>query len=154
LLLDADIFQNERSIDFSVGERDTDVAEASEKISGFCEACELSSKETMYLSLTIEEILMLINKYSYRVKEEHYSDVRIVVTEDEVTLRIRNIGERFNPVAYYYETMDHQGREDDGENDMPVDEIIGIGMIIKIAKHIEYFDTYGINNLAITIQKG
>jgi anti-sigma regulatory factor (Ser/Thr protein kinase) len=123
-----------------------DVDFASTKISSFCEENELSAKTSMHISLAIEEILIMINEYSLRKDRQEYTDLRIMIIPEEsgslVIMRIRNAGKDFNPVDYYYENKDTEaGRE----------QTLGIAMILKMAKHVEYRETFGVNNLIITI---
>jgi hypothetical protein len=57
-------------------------------------------------------------------------------------MRIRNAGKRFNPVEYYYENKNTEtGRE----------KTLGVDMILKMAQNVEYRETFGLNNLIITI---
>jgi anti-sigma regulatory factor (Ser/Thr protein kinase) len=57
-------------------------------------------------------------------------------------MRIRNLGKYFNPVAYYYENKDTEAGQE---------RAMGIAMILKMAQKIEYRETFGVNNLLITI---
>jgi Na+-driven multidrug efflux pump/anti-sigma regulatory factor (Ser/Thr protein kinase) len=146
LLLDSSLVEHSKVIDFSVENNTNDVDFASSKINDFCEENELSAKTTMHISLAIEEILIITNEYSMRKDRTEYTDLRIMIIPDEtaprIIMRIRNAGKHFNPVDYYYENKDtEEGR----------DRTLGIAMIVKIAKHVEYRTTFGVNNLIITI---
>lgn len=161
-LLSRDAFDDKASIEFSVEDDKEKIAQASFQIAEFCEDFQLSSKRVLYISLTIEEVLMLFHQQKKTFKGSDSSDVRMVITQEEIVFRIRNGGKGFNPVAYYYEKvgqenvsapLDIDGTAFAGEED-EVGQIIGIQMILKMAKDVEYTDTYGVNNLMITMERG
>jgi Na+-driven multidrug efflux pump/anti-sigma regulatory factor (Ser/Thr protein kinase) len=142
LLLDAALMENSKVIDFSVKNTSDDVASASDKIAGFCEENEVSPQKTMRISLAIEEIIIMINQYSLREGGVEYTDVRLMIVGERIVMRIRNLGKYFNPVEYYYENKDtEEGRE----------KTMGIAMILTMAQKVEYQETFGVNNLLITI---
>ncbi|MDR3115051.1 MAG: ATP-binding protein [Treponema sp.] len=144
LLLDSALIENNQVIDFSVQNTTEDVDFASTKITDFCEENHLSPQKTMYISLAIEEMLMMINRYSLRADRIEYTDIRIVITQEHIVLRIRNTGRYFNPVEYYHENK----HTEEGFN-----LTLGIGMIVKMAQEVKYRETFGMNNLIITIEK-
>ncbi|MDR2798991.1 MAG: ATP-binding protein [Treponema sp.] len=144
LLLDKALVENNQVIDFSVQNTVEDVDFASTKITDFCEENRISPQKTMYISLAIEEMLMMINQYSLKADRIEYTDIRIVITQEYMVLRIRNTGKYFNPVEYYHENKDTE----EGFN-----RTLGIGMILKMAREVRYRETFGMNNLIITIEK-
>jgi anti-sigma regulatory factor (Ser/Thr protein kinase) len=142
LLLDNTLIQNSKVIDFSVKSTVTDITSAAAKISGFCEENEVSPKKIMRISLAIEEMLLLINEFSFSPDRTQYTDVRIMVTPESIVLRIRNSGAYFNPVRYYYENKDTEAG---------AQRTLGMVMILKMAVSVEFRETFGMNNLIITI---
>jgi putative MATE family efflux protein len=140
LLLDAALMENSKVIDFSVKNTSDDVASASDKITGFCEENDITPQKTMRISLAIEELILMINQYSIREGDTAYTDVRIMIIGDRIVMRIRNMGNYFNPIDYYYENKEEEQ-----------EKIMGIGMILKMAQKAEYQETFGVNNLLITI---
>jgi anti-sigma regulatory factor (Ser/Thr protein kinase) len=141
LLLDESLLENSKVIDFSVENTSGGVVFASDKISGFCEENGVPPKKTMRISLAIEEMIVMINQNSIK-GDTAYTDVRIMIIGERIVMRIRNLGKYFNPVEYYYENKDtEEGRE----------KTLGIAMILKLAQETEYQETFGVNNLLITI---
>jgi hypothetical protein len=66
----------------------------------------------------------------------------MIIPEGLIIIRIRNSGKYFNPVEYYYENKDTEAG---------FEKIMGIMMILKMARQVEYRETFGVNNLIITI---
>ncbi|GHV69510.1 hypothetical protein AGMMS49928_12070 [Spirochaetia bacterium] len=142
LLLDSTLIDNNRVVDFSVKNTMEDVTFASEKISGFCEENEIPAKKILHISLAIEEMLLMINEFSFTKDKTEYTDVRMMVLEERIIIRIRNTGKYFNPMAYYYENKDTEAG---------AERTLGIAMILKMAEEVEYRKTFGVNNLVLII---
>jgi anti-sigma regulatory factor (Ser/Thr protein kinase) len=142
LLLDNALIEKSKIIDFSVKNTAEDVVFASGKISDFCEENAIPSNKIIHISLAIEEMLLMINEFSFHADHLEYSDLRLMIMPENIVLRIRNSGKHFNPVEYYYNIKDTEAG---------VDRTLGIGMILKIARTVEYRKSFGINNLIITI---
>jgi Na+-driven multidrug efflux pump/anti-sigma regulatory factor (Ser/Thr protein kinase) len=142
LLLDEGLLENSMIIDFSVKNTTEAVGSAVDKITRFCEENGVPSEKTMRISLSIEEIIIMANRYSLREGDAEYTDVRIMIMGERIVMRIRYWGAYFNPVAYYYDNKDtEEGR----------DQTLGIAMILGMAQETEYQETFGINNVRITI---
>jgi Na+-driven multidrug efflux pump/anti-sigma regulatory factor (Ser/Thr protein kinase) len=142
LLLDSALIENSTLIDFSVKNTVGDLDAAITRLTDFCEEHEVQTKKAMYISLAVEEMLIMINEHSLIKDKTEYTDVRIMITRDDIVLRIRNIGKYFNPVEYFYENRNTE----DGAS-----QTMGIAMILKMARHVEYRETFGVNNLVVTI---
>ncbi|MEG1683713.1 MAG: MATE family efflux transporter, partial [Oscillospiraceae bacterium] len=91
-LLDETLEREGRSLNFSVENSSVSVAEASEKIQDFCESNDFSPQQTMAVSLSIEEMLLLILKNCFVVGDGQTADVRIFSLPGTIGLRIRNGG--------------------------------------------------------------
>jgi Na+-driven multidrug efflux pump/anti-sigma regulatory factor (Ser/Thr protein kinase) len=126
---------------FSVKNSDESITQSSSGITEFCGKNKLGAKLSMAISLSIEEMLVLIRKHSLRGKDNATMNVRVLIEENGVILRIRNAGPDFNPVNYI------RG------GGVPEDEIMGIKMILAIAENIDYRNTFGINNTTILLRK-
>ena len=63
--------------------------------------------------------------------------------EQKVILRLRHGGGRFNPISYY-EANQSAGIIENKDS-------FGIGLILKLAKKIDYEHTFGINNITIIL---
>lgn len=107
------------------------ISKASQGANEFCEEHELSSKKSMALSLSIEEILMIIAEKSLNFNGN--IDLRVFKMNDDVILRFRSSGKYYNPFE---------------ENDDSLD-YLGVRMIEKMANRIDYQSTLGINTLII-----
>lgn len=125
------------------------ISESVEKISDFCKKNELTKKEIMLISLSMEEMMMSIREHCFDNKSDELIDVRILIVKKNddvmIILRLRNNGKLFNPIEYY-EQMSEKNLED-------MDDAMGIAMIVNAADTIHYKTTFGINNLTIIIDR-
>jgi hypothetical protein len=142
LLMDKTCEENRKYISFSVDNNTEAITDGAARVTDFCEENELSRKQTMLISMSIEEILGLIMTHSVD-KLYHCVAVRILILDDTIIMRMRYIGEKFNPIDYYRSNI-----SDDIEKSV---EIIGIKYIVDTAKIVDYRETFGINNLIIEL---
>ncbi len=147
LLLDRRHEGSGRYCSFSVRSEETDVMNASTRISDFCEQNELDPRRTMLISLALEEMLLSICSHCFHGSETQEINVRLLILPDDddmvIVLRIRCAGEAFNPIAYY-----EANRK---ENPEEFDDSIGIRMIVGVAQAVDYKTTFGVNNLTIIL---
>jgi putative MATE family efflux protein len=134
-----------RFISFSVDTNVEAVTESADKISEFCETCELNPKQSMIISLAIEEILLLMMQHIFAGKNNESIDVKIFVRND-ITMRFRCAGKKFNPLEYYRTAMEKSNGED-----FELDESMGLKLISKAAKKVDYTTSLGLNNIIIKI---
>lgn len=132
-LLDESFEHSGKATSFSVECSEKQICDASEKIRVFCEENEFSPKKTMVVSLAIEEILTIIASRS--LKGQGTMDVRVLNAGEDGIVRIRSGGKRYNPMEVQDESLDY----------------MGVRMIAKLAKKIEYQSTLGVNTLVIFI---
>lgn len=142
-MFDKRLEKNSHYISFSVDNNPKAITEASEKITGFCEKNELSPKQSMLISMSIEEIIMLIVNNGMTGNTYNAVAVRVFILDDMVILRIRNSGKKFNPIEYYNKTISV-----DIEKSL---EVIGLKYIIGASSAINYRETFGVNNLTIIL---
>ncbi|MCL2254417.1 MAG: hypothetical protein FWC09_08220, partial [Lachnospiraceae bacterium] len=130
-----------RYISFSVENKLEKASEAAAKISDFCEESGLPPKQTMQISMSVEEIItLIINKN----KTKDFSvSVRLFILEGTIILRFRNAGEKFDAVEYYKENI-----ADDIEKNL---DIIGMKYITQSANVIYYRQTFGVNSLVVIL---
>lgn len=133
-LLDEHLEKSGKSISFSVDCSTKDICDASEKIVEFCQNNNLNGDKAMAVSLSIEEILMIISKKSLNMQGS--MDIRVLIVDGKAIIRVRSQGTRYNPI---------DACDDD---DM---EYLGVRMIMNMAENIEYQSTLGINTLIIFI---
>ena len=136
-----------RFIAFSVDSNNESVLESSDKISEFCTSCKLNSKQSMVISLAIEEILLLMVQHIFVDKKNKSIDVRIFVRDDITTMRFRCAGRKFNPLDYYQHAMEHA----DTSEALALGESMGLQMITKMTKQVDYTTSLGLNNIIIRI---
>ncbi len=142
-LLDETLEKEGKTINFSVANRVDSVLECSERISAFCDANDLTPKQSLAVSLALEEMLVIILQKCFTPGENQWVDVRVFQVQGTIGLRIRNGGRPFNPLAYLLEQQ-AQGEDTLGET-------LGIAMINKLASTILYQRTFGVNSLMITL---
>ncbi|MBP3747532.1 MAG: ATP-binding protein [Ruminococcus sp.] len=130
---------SDQKMEFSVKNMD-EVINISERIITFCEEKGISSHNSKIAGLCIEEMAGNIVTYGFADKKSHSIDVRTVIKNSELTIRIRDDCNAFDPV----ERMDQFTPDDPCKN-------IGIRMIGKLTKDISYYNTVGINTLLIKI---
>jgi hypothetical protein len=135
--------ENEQVLSFAVANNREAVLESSVRIEDFCERCELTPKQSMMVSLSIEEILLIMIDHGFADTKERYIGVRIVCGET-VILRFRCDGKPFNPLEHYKKELAERGPADAGES-------LGLKMISKAAKKIDYTTSLGFNNIIVTI---
>ncbi|MDR1070910.1 MAG: ATP-binding protein, partial [Gracilibacteraceae bacterium] len=142
-LLDPSFAAGKNTIDFSVVNTNEAAALAAERIVDFCTAHDAPSRQSLCLSLALEEMLVLINEHALGRRQEKFADVRVTVTARNLTLRIRCAGARFDPLRYAETIAAAANAPDDGA--------VGVRMIRSLAATVEYKQIFGFNNLLIVI---
>ncbi|MDR1089421.1 MAG: hypothetical protein LBL23_09190 [Coriobacteriales bacterium] len=144
-------------------------------VEAFCEDKGLSLRLSTGIQLALEEMLVAIGTNSLGGASSRTTNVRVLVLGDEVIVRIRNGGLRFNPIEYAERlsgmvletklTLDypagetvsilrhdtHANSEALPEVDVPL-ELTGIMMILKMAEVVDYRSTFGVNNLMMILR--
>lgn len=136
LLLDDELEKTKRVLDFSIPTKSDEVCDAAERISEFCQLHGMKPKVLMRLSLSIEEMLMvLIGK----IPSASSVDLRAFVTDDETGIQIRYVGEFYNPFE----------DEEKGENE----DMMGVVMMEKLATMTDHYYALGINTIHLFFAK-
>lgn len=135
LLLDNPLERSGNVINFSVSGNAENICDASGKITDFCEKNGLSPKQTMRISLAMEEIMTLILSKNKSAVE---FDLRVYSLHGVVGIRIRYGGNDFNPLSY----------TDDDEAYM------GIRLIESMCEQTLYQRTFGTNTVQIFVEGG
>lgn len=136
----------ENYISFSVPGSAEGAVTASERMSEFCEQQEMDPRYAMMLPLALEEMLILVNEHCFEGDEKMYADVRILCSQDEVLLRIRCGGRIYDPVAEYQKRIQNMSDEE-----LLMDEALGMRMITQAAKSVTFRRTLGVNNLVVIL---
>lgn len=126
-------------LDFSVTNAGQ-VIPASEAVARFCESKYADPKESMMLSLFVEELCNNIVEFGFADNKRHSIDIRVIKLENGWTLRIRDNCKKFDPTEW----IKLHDTEDRTKN-------IGIRMVCGMAKDVQYLSTMDLNNLTITI---
>ena len=126
-------------LDFSVTE-ESQVIPASEAVGEFCGNKGASEKESMMLSLFVEELVENIVRFGFTDGKKHSVDIRVIKRADGWTLRVRDDCRRFDPTEW----IKLHNEEDKTKN-------LGIRMVCGMAKNVKYLSTFELNNLTITI---
>ncbi|MBE6019975.1 MAG: hypothetical protein E7230_06600 [Clostridiales bacterium] len=131
---------DDERIDITV--RTTEEAvEVAEKIQAFCLGREIDQKRSYYAALAAEEMVVNIVEHGFHKDDKPHSvDVRLVHKDDKVILRIKDDCVPFDPK----ERSEMFNPDDPARN-------MGIRMIYKIMKDIEYRNTFGLNVLTFRI---
>ncbi len=126
-------------LSFSIKNTKEEISFASEKIGDFCRERNLPPRNCMIISLALEELLVLVYRVICLNEKDSYVDVRVYIKDEITILRIRYPGKRFNPVEYY------------NHDDDKLSDSMGVGILLKSAKSLEYSEVLGINNLMIMV---
>lgn len=142
LLLIPDDFgcAEEDSLAFSVSTLDG-VVGISEKISEFCTSRGIDRRRAYFTSLCLEEMAGNVVEHGFKKdKKKHSCDIRVMIEDGDVVLRIRddcpyfNIKERYNAMV----------QKDELSN-------IGIRLVYGIAKDVRYVNLLNTNTLIIRV---
>ena len=133
LLEDTTLEKSGKVINFSVEGNAVDICSASAKITEFCEDNGMNMKQTVRISLAIEEMLTLITDENG--KHTPHFDMRVFSYQDMIGIRIKYDGIDFDPLEV---------KEDD-------DRYMGVAMIKKLVHETMYKRVLGLNTLLIII---
>jgi Na+-driven multidrug efflux pump/anti-sigma regulatory factor (Ser/Thr protein kinase) len=141
-LLNIRLIEKIKTIDISVENNVDAISDAAIKTGSFCNENNIDTKTATKISHAIEEMLIMINKYSIKPGKKTFIDVRLSINAGQIIMRIRNAGTYFNPIEYYYNVKD---------TEEGFDETLGLAMIVKMADKIEYSEILGLNNLIVFV---
>lgn len=129
----------ENMLDLTI-ENGEDVIPASKQVEDFCKNNGASEKQSMMLSLFVEELSNNIIRFGFADKKKHSIDIRVIRLDDGWTLRMRDNCKKFDPTEW----LKMHNTDDPTKN-------IGIRMVTGMAKDINYLSTMDLNNITITI---
>jgi Na+-driven multidrug efflux pump len=133
LLLDTSLDRSDSIINFSVLGVNKEICGACEKVTEFLESNGMDLKQTMRISLAMEELMTLIGMKN--APEQIHFDLRMFSYQGTIGIRIRYDGIDLNPLS---------GQEDS-------DEYMGIAMIRKLVQNVMYKRILGLNSLLVII---
>ncbi len=118
-----------------------DVINISEKVVAFCRERKIAEKTSLISGLAVEEMAGNVVQHGFeKDNKQHSVDVRIVIKEGKVTIRVRDDCKSFDPKERL-----KQFTPDD------VTKNIGIRMIVRMTEEVFYQNNAGINTLLIRI---
>ncbi len=107
----------------------------------FCEKNGISEKTKKALIHCLEEAGSNVISHGFVDKKEHGMDIRILIKNDDMILRIRDDCRGFDPVDYYRMTKDNK----------EYTEQTGLKIIMGMSSESQYINTVGTNNFIIHI---
>ena len=108
----------------------------------FCTENNIDVSTANKLALCIEEIGTNIIEHGFKDKKTHAINIRMVVKDEEIILRIRDDCKAFNPIERY--KMKTKNDNDPTKN-------IGIRMVMGMCNSVNYICTFNTNNLIMKI---
>jgi len=135
LLMNLTLEKQGRSINFSSPADPEAICSASERIGDFCAENDMAPKQTMRVSLALEEMMTLITQFN--PDQTMSFDVRVFSVPGVIGIRIRYGGIDFNP-------LDEEYAEDE--------RFMGVVMVRHLVETVVYQRTFGVNSLLILIE--
>ena len=117
-----------------------EVMEASLGISEFCKEHGADLRTRMTVSLAIEEMGANVMSHKAKTRGKKHYNVRVFIKNGSWTVRMQDDYPTFNPKEYVeiYEKSDKT-------------DVIGLKMIMGLARDVQYLNTLDLNNLIISI---
>jgi anti-sigma regulatory factor (Ser/Thr protein kinase) len=99
------------------------------------------AKKAKMMSLFIEEMAVNIVKHGLAQNRRKVgADYRLSVSKETLCLTLRDFCEHFDPVAFYK-----------AHNNGSSENMLGISIVMKLAKDTRYFNAFNSNNIIISI---
>ena len=127
------------SVEFTITDRDQ-IGQMQETVGNFCKEQGMDQKQTYRVQLFFEELSLLIIEHGFDDKKKHSIDIRIYKDQDQFILRTRDDCRAFS--AAEQQTIYEEAKEG---------KFMGIQMVVKLAKKVQYINSIAINNFIITI---
>ena len=128
----------EDCLEFTVRSEE-EAALASDRAAAFCKAHADSEKNSMLISLCVEEMVFNILQHGFvKDKLEHSIELRILYKDGGRVIRIRDNCVHFDPLEY----LDLHKADDPFAH-------FGIRMVMKMVKSANYVNSLGLNNLTL-----
>lgn len=122
-----------------------EVVSVAESVQSFCLAHGIDSRRSNLAGLSMEEMAGNIIDHGFtKDKRPNSVDIRVVHKDDDVILRIKDDCVPFDPGERLKMTSDESIGEDPMKN-------IGIRMVYKIAREVQYQNVLGLNVLTLKI---
>jgi len=133
-----------KQIEISIRNTD-DLTHAQTLIIDFCKENRFDEKTSYMIQLFFEEVCMLIIGHGFNGKKSHSIDIRILCNENDIVLRTKDNCKPFN--LKERQLMLGNSEEAVYTNDA----YMGIGMVTKLAKSVDYINIMNINNFIVVL---
>lgn len=130
--------EESRVMDVSVHSRD-EVVELSDRAISFCVENGYDPKNAYYVGLAVEELARNIFEHGADDGKKHFVDMKVIVHDDGIFLRLRDNCRQFNP----------RERAEMITNDPK--QNIGIRIVSQISRAMDYNNLFNMNQLTIKI---
>ena len=130
--------EESKVMDVSVHSRD-EVVELSDRAISFCMEKGYDPKNAYYVGLAVEELARNIFEHGADDGKKHFVDMKIIVLDDGIFLRLRDNCRQFNP----------RERADMITSDPK--QNIGIRIVSQISRTMDYNNLFNLNQLTIKI---
>lgn len=117
-----------------------DVTAFTNRAADFVKEHKGSDRQILMVPLCIEEMAANVIQHGFNDGKDHYFGVKIIANKEGYTIRMRDDCKPFNPKEFYEM---HQPKDPELN--------IGIRMVYKMAKEVNYLNTLRMNNLIIKI---
>lgn len=137
-------FPQERIYRRTIENRNEDMSDMLKEVEEFCEKWNASPKQTYFVTMTVEEICLLIIAKAFEDGHQGYIEITLVAIEvPEFELHIRDNAQIFNPFS-----LETKRASQEGEYDM---DAMGMLVIKNKAKQFFYRQYQGFNSLVVKI---
>ena len=137
-IIDVDIMQGNQ-LEFVIHSKE-EFKGMQKRVIDFCEILEIDKKTSYMIQLFFEEVVMLIIDHGFNNKKEYNINIRIYNDNEEIILRTKD-----NCRAFSAKEQDEMFAKIDRN------EYLGISMVTKMAKKVDYINIMNINNFIISI---
>ena len=118
-----------------------DSVEVSRQAYDFCLSKNDTKKNSMLISLCIEEMVNNIVDHGFtKDNKQHSVEIRLIWKKDTRVIRIRDNCRDFDPIEY----MNLHSDDDPSSH-------IGIRLVMKMVKDAKYVNSIGLNNLTLVL---
>ena len=114
-----------------------EVVEYARVLQSFCLQEGADEKTAGRISLAVEELAGNVIRHGFADGKKHSIDIRVMHKQDWI-VRIRDDCDRFDPVAFF-------------ENDPEAGRHIGLRMIMRQVREVQYINALELNNLIVRI---
>ena len=123
-----------------------DALSESRRAGEFCLSHGVSRRTAELMSLFIEEMAVNIVKHGrVRMGRKFAVDYRLSLNGNTLCMTLRDCCQHFDPVAFY---RTHEPGKESPE------DMLGISIVMKLAKDTRYFSAFGSNNIIVSIDSG